>query len=124
MSKQIILILLLIFEISTKKDVNTFSNYDIIKQTKLELNFNIDFSLKVIHGTMKIYFSALEDGEVIVLDTNYLKINSILNSDTGESLDYILDEEYKLDALGTPLKIYIDFKKDENISLLIFEKFP
>ena len=117
--KIIFLLLLFILEIYNKKDISTFSNYEIIKQTKLEINFNIDFSQKVIHGAIKIYFSALEDGEVIILDTNSLKINSIIDSDTGELLDYILDEQYKLDALGTPLKIYKEFQKNENISLLI-----
>ena len=119
MNKKIIFLLLLILSINTKKDISTFSNYEIIKTTKLELNFNIDFSKKLIHGTMKIYFTALEDGEVIILDTNNLIISSIIDSDNGEPLNYILDEQYKLDPLGTPLKIYKEFQKDENISLLI-----
>ena len=104
---------------SIGKDTNTFSNYEIIKQTNIEANFNIDFTEKVIHGTVKTYFTALEDGEVIVLDTRALKINSVIDSDTGNELDFVLDEQYELDSNGIPLKIYKEYSKDEQIAILI-----
>ena len=110
---------ILFINISCQKDINTFSNYEIIQQTNIEANFNIDFKEKVIHGTVKTYFTALEDGEVIVLDTRALKINSIIDSDTGEELEYVLDEQYELDANGVPLKIYKEFSKGDQISILI-----
>ena len=113
-----ILILILIV-CSFSKDVNTFSNYEIIKQTKLEANFNIDFDNKVIHGKIKIYFTALKDGEVIVLDTRALSINSVIDSDTGEELEFIIDNQYELDANGVPLKIYKEYSKGDNIALVI-----
>ena len=106
---------ILFINISCQKDINTFSNYEIIQQTNIEANFNIDFKEKVIHGTVKTYFTALEDGEVIVLDTRALKINSIIDSDTGEELEYVLDEQYELDANGVPLKIYKEFSKGDQI---------
>ena len=104
---------------SLSKDVNTFSNYEQIQQTNLEINFNIDFNLKTINGKIKIYFKALKDGEVISLDTKALKINSVIDSDTGEELEYILDTQYELASNGIPLKIYKDFYKDDIITLLI-----
>ena len=67
-------ILILSLSFSNQKDTNTFSNYEIIKQTKIEANFDIDFTQKAIHGTVKSYYTALDDGEVIVLDTRALKI--------------------------------------------------
>ena len=70
-----VFIFIYLLNISSEKDTNTFSNYEIIKQTNIEANFNIDFNQKVIHGLVKIYFTALDDGEVIVLDTRALKIN-------------------------------------------------
>ena len=112
-------ILLTIFTIILCKDVNTFSNYEQIKQTNLEINFNIDFTQKIAHGKIKIYFSALSDGEVIVLDTKALKINSVIDSDTGEELDFKLDTEYELDSNGVPLKIYKEYSKDDIIAILI-----
>ena len=104
---------------SFSKDVNTFSNYEIIKQTKLEGNFNIDFEKKKIHGKVKFYFTAEKDGEVIILDTRALKIHSVIDSDTGDELEFILDEQYSLDANGVPLKIYKEFSKGDLITILI-----
>ena len=120
MSKiSIIFIFILFFNLSYEKDISTFSNYEIVKQTRIEVNFNIDFTQKVVHGTAKIYLTALEDGEVIVLDTRALKIYSVIDSDTGEELDYILDEVYELDANGIPLKIYKEFNKGDELAVLI-----
>ena len=115
----IIFIFILIFNLSYEKDTNTFSNYEIVKQTRIEVNFNIDFTQKVVHGTVKTYFTALKDGEVIVLDTRALKINSVIDSDTGDELDFILDEQYELDANGIPLKIYKEFSKGDELAILI-----
>ena len=112
-------ILFIIFNFCSQKDINTFSNYEQIMQTNLEINFNIDFNLKIIVGKIKIYFIALKDGEVITLDTKALQINSVIDSDTGEKLDYILDTQYELVSNGVPLKIYKDYIKDDIITLLI-----
>ena len=121
LNKKILFVFILILSLnfSFQKDINTFSNYEIIKQTKIEANFNIDFTQKSIHGTVKTFYTALEDGEVIILDTRALKINSVIDCDTGEELDYVLDKQYELEANGIPLKIYKDFKKGDEIALLI-----
>ena len=113
------LIILLFLSLSFSKDINTFSNYEIIKQTRIEANFDIDFDHKVIHGKVKTYFTALKDGEVIVLDTRALSIKSVIDSDTGDELEYVIDTQYELDANGVPLKIYKEFSKDDNIAILI-----
>ena len=102
------------------KDPSTFSNYEQIIQINLEINFNIDFQQKIIYGLVKIYFKALKDGEVIILDTKALKINSIIDSDTGEELDYMLDNQYELLSNGVPLKIYKEYNKNDIITVLIF----
>ena len=114
-----LIIYLALISFIINKDASTFSNYEIIKQTNLELNFNIDFKNKIINGIVKAYFTALKDGEVIVLDTRALEINSIIDCDTGEELEYIIDKQYELDGLGVPLKIYKTFNKDEQIAILI-----
>ena len=113
-----LLILLLVY-ISLSKDTNTFSNYEIIKQTKIEANFDVDFDKKAIHGKVKSYFTANKDGEVIVLDSRALNINSIIDSDTGEELEFIIDKQYDLDANGVPLKIYKEYSKGDNVIILI-----
>ena len=108
-----------LLNISIEKDTNTFSNYEIIRQTSIETNFNVDFTQKIIHGIVKIYFTALYDGEVIVLDTRALKINSIIDSDTDEELKYILVRKYELEANGIPLKVYREYNKNEQFSITI-----
>ena len=104
---------------SLTKDYHTFSNYEIVKKTKIELSFNVDFKNKIVDGIVKTYFTALKDGEVIVLDSKDLKINSIIDCDTGEELEYLFDTQYEIDALGVPLKIYKDYNKDEEFAILI-----
>lgn len=111
--------ILSLISFSFSKDCNTFSNYEIIKMTNIEANFNVDFTNKVIHGKVKTYFTALEDGEVIVLDTRALLIKSVIDSDNNEELEYILDDQYELDANGIPLKIYKEYNKGDNIAIVI-----
>ena len=114
------LLILYLINFSFSKDVNTFSNYDIIQQTRIEANFDIDFDNKVIHGIVKTYYTALKDGEVIILDTRALSIKSIVDSDTGEELEYVLDNQYELDANGVPLKIYKEYSKGDNLAIIIY----
>ena len=113
------LLILFLISASFTKDTNTFSNYEIIQQTKLEANFDIDFDQKVIHGQVKLYLTAIKDGEVIVLDTRALSIKSVIDSDTGEELEFVIDKQYDLDANGVPLKIYKEYSKGDNIAILI-----
>ena len=54
-----------------------------------------------------------------MLDTKSLNIHSIIDCDTGEELEFILDKQYELEELGIPLKIYKTFNKDEQIAILI-----
>ena len=114
------LLILFLISASFTKDTNTFSNYEIIQQTKLEANFDIDFDQKVIHGQVKLYLTAIKDGEVIVLDTRALSIKSVIDSDTGEELEFVIDKLYDLDANGVPLKIYKEYSKGDNIAILIY----
>ena len=116
---EILIIYFLLVRFSISKDVSTFSNYEIIKQTKIELSLNVDFKNKIIDGIVKTYFTALKDGEVIILDTRSLKINSIIDCDTGDELEYIIDTQYELDGIGVPLKIYKNYNKDDQIAILI-----
>ena len=114
-----ILIIIFLINITFEKDISTFSNYKIIQQTKIEVNFEVDFTQKIVNGKAKIYFKALQYGEVIVLDTKALKIYSVIDSDTGENLQYIFDNQYKLESLGTPLKIYKQFYQNDTITIVI-----
>jgi leukotriene-A4 hydrolase len=59
------------------------------------------------------------DGEVIILDTSGLTIQSVIDSDTGDELEWVLDTKHALDSLGTPLKIYKEYFTNETIPILI-----
>ena len=78
---------------------NKAAKYMLYSLTLVDLytTLEIDFKQKLVNGLVKIYFQALKDGEVIVLDTTALKINSVIDSDTGEDLEYILDTQYELE---------------------------
>ena len=104
---------------SCDKDPSTFSNYDQIIQTSIEGNYKLDFDTSTITGKVKIYFKAQMDGEVIILDTSGLTIQSVIDSDTGDELEWVLDTKHALDSLGTPLKIYKEYFTNETIPILI-----
>ena len=114
----IILILQIIITIQ-KSDPSTFSNYYQVKHYHLDGNFYIDFNTETITGKIKLYFTSLKDGELIILDMKNLIINSIIDSDTGENLKYEEDNYFSLPSLGTPLKIYKEYSKNSNFSILI-----
>ena len=114
-----LLISLLLIKISHQKEVNTFSNYEIIQQTKIEVNFNVNFTEKIVTGKVKIYLKALDAGEVIILDTKALKIFSVFDSDTGDELDFLVDEYYKLESSGVALKMYKQYNKGDILSIVI-----
>ena len=115
----ILIIYFLLISFSFSKDYHTFSNYEIVKQTNLEMSFNVDFKNKIVEGIVKAYFTAFKDGEAIILDSKALKIISIIDCDTGEEIEYIFDKQYEIDALGVPLKIYKNFNKDESFAIII-----
>ena len=113
------LILLLIRNIINKEDPSTFSNYFQIKQKHLDANFYLDFDNSIIKAKVKLYFDALLDGELIILDSKALKINSIIDPDTGDELKYEYDNKFSLRTLGTPLKIFKEYNKGDYISIVM-----
>ena len=120
-SNLILLFLLLVLTFS--KDPSTFSNYDQIAQKSIEGHYKIDFETSTIYGKVKILFTAVKEGEVIILDTKNIAIIQIIDSNSGDILvkdtDWVLDTKSTLDSLGTPLKIYRSYKEEEFFSYVI-----
>lgn len=112
------LILITFISKTNQKELNTFSNYDIIFQTNINVHFIVDFDNKKVDGEVTISFKALEDGEVIILDTKSLIIKSIKDN-TGNELDFKLDNYYRLESHGVPLKIYKEYSKDDTFDITI-----
>ena len=112
------LISIILISISNQKELNTFSNYDIIFQTNINVHFIVDFDNKKVDGEVTISFKALDDGEVIILDTKSLIIKNVKDS-TGNALDFKLDNYYRLESHGVPLKIYKEYSKDDIFDITI-----
>ena len=112
------LILIIFISNTNQKELNTFSNYDIISQTNINVHFIVDFDNKKVDGEVTISFKALEDGEVIILDTKSLIIKTIKDN-TGNELDFKLDNYYRLESHGVPLKIYKEYSKDDTFDITI-----
>ena len=112
------LILIIFISKTNQKELNTFSNYDIISQTNINVHFIVDFDNKKVDGEVTISFKALEDGEVIILDTKSLIIKSVKDN-TGNELDFKLDNYYRLESHGVPLKIYKEYSKDDTFDITI-----
>lgn len=112
------LILIILISNTNQKELNTFSNYDIIFQTNINVHFIVDFDNKKVDGEVTISFKALEDGEVIILDTKSLIIKSVKDN-TGNELDFKLDNYYRLESHGVPLKIYKEYSKDDTFDITI-----
>ena len=112
------LILIIFISNTNQKELNTFSNYDIISQTNINVHFIVDFDNKKVDGEVTISFKALEDGEVIILDTKSLIIKSVKDN-TGNELDFKLDNCYRLESHGVPLKIYKEYSKDDTFDITI-----
>ena len=112
------LILIIFISKTNQKELNTFSNYDIIFQTNINVHFIVDFDNKKVDGKVTISFKALEDGEVIILDTKSLIIKSVKDN-TGNELDFKLDNYYRLESHGVPLKIYKEYSKDDTFDITI-----
>jgi leukotriene-A4 hydrolase len=112
------LISIILISISNQKELNTFSNYDIIFQTNINVHFIVDFDNKKVDGEVTISFKALDDGEVIILDTKSLIIKNVKDS-TGNALDFKLDNYYRLESHGVPLKIYKEYSKDDTFDITI-----
>ena len=112
------LILIIFISKTNQKELNTFSNYDIISQTNINVHFIVDFDNKKVDGEVTISFKALEDGEVIILDTKSLLIKSVKDN-TGNELVFKLDNYYRLESHGVPLKIYKEYSKDDAFDITI-----
>ena len=114
-----LLITLLIINTFQKEDPSTFSNYYQVYHTHLDGHFQIDFNRTILKGKIKLYFNTTMNGELIILDSKSLIINSIIDCDTGEKLNYDYDNYFSLNTLGTPLKIYKEYEKNTQFQILI-----
>ena len=112
-----VIISLMFFLLIKSIDISTLSNYQNIKITQLDGILEVDFTNKLIMGDITFKFKGLKTGKEIILDTNYLKINSIIEPITKKEIQFKFGK--RIDYLGTPLIIEYNYKQDENVTLNI-----
>ena len=102
-------------------DLSSLSNYNDIRIKHLSGEFKIDFENKLVNGSLIYDLKALKDGEKITLDTKNLTITNIykINS-TNETIEpLIFDIGEELLTLGSPLHIYLEYSKDDEVQIKI-----
>ena len=98
-------------------DNSTLSNYEEITLTNLTGVFEPIFEDKIVDGDLTYTFVAKVDGSKIILDSKCLTIESITDVDSGEKLEYTLDEVDE--NLGVPLIISKEYKQNDIIKINI-----
>lgn len=89
----------------------TYANYNDVRVSHADLNFDVDFENKVIDGVAQLSLDYLNpDAGVLVLDTNDLEIASVEERENGTwtAADYTLGEDDPV--LGARLEIVLTDK--------------
>lgn len=109
-----------VVQVLTKDDKFTYSNYDQVRMTHLDLNLDVDFERKVLDGVATIDFVKTDpDANTLVLDTKDLTLNSIEIGD-GESwqdaafalsdADTVLGQKLTIDLIDNASQVRIDYE--------------
>ena len=92
----------------TKRDPSTQANYDIFLTRKINANFTIDFSKKILKGGVILTLEVVGKGDEIILDTSHLDLSNIVID--GTAAQWELEPRSKL--LGSALRIKVGKEVD------------
>ncbi|KAL4226486.1 Leukotriene A-4 hydrolase [Mactra antiquata] len=99
-------------------DPTSFSNAHEVIVTGLDLELDIDFRSKTLQGQVNLTLEKLVDGiDVVVLDTRDVTISSVIDKQTGQTLEYNLGEN--VGAFGSKLTIKLPATGDKSCELTI-----
>jgi len=80
-----------------KDDKFTYSNYDEVRVTHVDLNLDVNFDAKVLDGIATIDFERVKaEADTLVLDTKDLTIKSVrlfAGGEAEEAVEYTLGED-------------------------------
>ncbi|XP_042225073.1 leukotriene A-4 hydrolase-like isoform X1 [Homarus americanus] len=99
-------------------DPNSYSRPDQVVVSSLHLNWDVDFSRKIVSGTATLTVERKQDDAVhLILDTRDLTIKSVKDEETGQVLQYAMGEAHP--NFGSDLKIVLpsDAKKKFKIQI-------
>ena len=90
----------------TKQDLHTFSNYNDVKTTHLNLNLKVNFDKKTLNGVVTFNIENLTNAPSLILDCKDLTISKVtLNKDNKETT-FTISESHPI--FGSSLTINID----------------
>ena len=100
--------------ILTNMDSHTLSNYHEVQVNHAHLDLAVDFSNRILTGSVTLSFSRISESNQLILDTKYLEIKEVLDQ-FGNNLKFKFLEKDEL--LGIPLSVQLN---DSTQSVKIF----
>jgi len=95
-------------------DSHTLSNYQEVQVNHAHLDLAVDFSNRILSGSVTLSFSRISEANQLILDTKYLEVKEVLDQ-FGNNLNFKFLEKDEL--LGVPLSIQLN---DSTQSVKIF----
>ena len=95
-------------------DSHTLSNYYEVQINHAHLDLTVDFSSRILTGSVTLSFSRISEANQLILDTKYLEVKEVLDQ-FGNNLKFKFLEKDEL--LGVPLSIQLN---DSTQSVKIF----
>ena len=95
-------------------DSHTLSNYYEVQVNHAHLDLTVDFSSRILTGSVTLSFSRISEANQLILDTKYLEVKEVLDQ-FGNNLKFKFLENDEL--LGVPLSIQLN---DSTQSVKIF----
>ena len=100
--------------ILTNMDSHTLSNYHEVQVNHAHLDLAVDFSNRILTGSVTLSFKRISESNQLILDTKYLEIKEVLDQ-FGNNLKFKFLEKDEL--LGIPLSVQLN---DSTQSVKIF----
>ncbi|KAK9899275.1 hypothetical protein P389DRAFT_150549 [Cystobasidium minutum MCA 4210] len=103
-----------------RSDPASQSNYLSVRTTHLDLDWSVDWTARIISGSITHTVQAAHDDvEEVIFDSSYLAIKSVSEISSGSELKYKLDERHPV--LGNALHVYLSkaLKKGEKTQIKI-----
>lgn len=89
-----------------RSDPASQSNYLSVRTTHLDLDWAVDWSARIISGSITHTVEAAHDDvQEVIFDSSYLVIKSCTDASSGSELKYKLDERHPV--LGNALHVYL-----------------
>ena len=100
--------------ILTNMDSHTLSNYHEVQVNHAHLDLAVDFSNRILTGSVTLSFRRISESNQLILDTKYLEVKEVLD-EFGNNLKFKFLEKDEL--LGIPLSVQLN---DSTQSVKIF----